>query len=648
MSEASRPVPSSGRKRRVVRWVLAGAVVAALVTAPALVAADRLGTPDQQGGLPAMLPPEEEPAPAGEGAPDPDPQPVPPPPSPTSQSAGGSSWAQRGSPHRMVTVRTTSLDVVTEGRVTRHLQRYGSTITLAELDRYLPASWLTISDGTATLSATVVLTRGVRLDVRGDVKRLQLAGGASPSDAASVYTGGGALTLAGVSVAAVDPTTGQAVPPTAAGRPSIVVSGGGRLVGTDTTLTDLGTAPVGDEDGRGAIVFNPGSTGSLTRTTLHGGGVELLRSVGVRLADVTVTGSQGDGLVLSGDRGTELSGIRAIGNAGNGVKITGQNSDRPITGITTSGNGEFGITITGQTGTRITGVATASDRSGGLNISRSIGLVVTDFTAADQRIGVFTHIYSSGVVLDRIRTSGGRWGLSIEKSTQDLRITDSTFEGAQVAGVAVGGHQVTLTGVQVRDSGTGVRIERGAVDTQLTNLTVSGGGDGVVAISGTTGLVVAGLVADYVESDAVRTASPNTRITGARITGGETGIDAEAATTITDTTISATAQGIRSRSPELVQATGVTIDALSVGVNAAAGSPFVLADSHVHAIQSLRGEVTSQGTNDLSLPPLNVISVIGIPLIVLAIVLEEIHSIRQRRRRGENRPQPPLLNMGAT
>jgi Right handed beta helix region len=648
MNGESTPAPSRGRRRRVVRWLLAGAIVAALVTAPALVAGGRLGTPDQQGPLAAMVPAQEEPDPAADGAPEPNPQPAPPPPSPTSQSAGGSSWAQRGSPHRMVTVRTTSLDVVTEGRISQRLQRYGSTLTLAELDRYLPASWLTISDGTAMLSATVVLTRGVRLDVGDDVKRLQLTGGASTSDAASIHTGGGAITLAGVSVAAVDRTTGQAVPPTAAGRPSIVASTGGRLVGTDITLTDLGTSPAGDDDGRGGIVFNPGSTGSLTRTTLHGGGLELLRSVGVRLADVTVTGSRSDGLVLSGDRGTKLSGIRAVGNAGNGVQITGQNSDRPITGITTSGNGEFGVAITGQTGTPITGVATASDRSGGLNISRSVGIVVTDFTAADQRIGVFSHIYSSGVVLDRIRTSGGRWGVQIEKSTKDLRIIDSTFEGAGVAGVAVGGQQVTLTGVQVRDSETGVRVERGAVDTQLTNLTVSGGGDGVVAITGTTGLVVTGLVADYVESDAVRTASPDTRITGAHITGGETGIDAEAATTISDTTISGTTQGIRSRSPELVQATGVSIDALSVGVNAAAGSPFVLADSHVHAIQSLRGEVTSQGTNDLSLPPLNVISVIGIPLIVLAIVLEEIHAVRQRRRRGQNRRQPPLLHMGAT
>jgi hypothetical protein len=51
----------------------------------------------------------------------------------------------------------------------------------------------------------------------------------------------------------------------------------------------------------------------------------------------------------------------------------------------------------------------------------------------------------------------------------------------------------------------------------------------------------------------------------------------------------------------------------------------------VHALQSVRGKATFRGIDDLSLPPLNVISVIGLPPVVLAVVLEEIHTLRQRR-----------------
>jgi hypothetical protein len=209
--------------------------------------------------------------------------------------------------------------VVVDGRVSRRVAFGGTSVALAELDRSLPADWLTIGDGVATLSATVVLTRGTKFDIAGgEVRTVALAGGATSADAASIHTGGGALTLTGVAVTSVDPATGQPVPAIAASRPSIVASSGGRLEGTDLTVSDLGTPPVGEDDGRAAVVFNPGSTGFLTRTTLLRGstGIELLRSEGVRLADIAISESSADGLVLSGDRRTTLSGIQAERNVG--------------------------------------------------------------------------------------------------------------------------------------------------------------------------------------------------------------------------------------------------------------------------------------------------------------------------------------------
>ncbi len=595
------------------------------------------------GEFPAEPDPGEEDA-VGENAPQ-----VPSAPAATAQAGGPASWVSRGRPSRMVTVRPTSLDVVVDGQVSQRVAFGGTSVTLAELDRSLPASWLTIGDGVATLSATVVLTRGTTFDVAGgDLRTLQLAGGAAAADAASIHTGGGVLTLSGVTVTSVDPATGSPVPATAAGRPFIVASSGGRLEGTDLVVSDLGTAPVGDDDGRPAVVFNAGSAGSLTRTTLLRGstGLELQRSGGVRLTDVAVSESGGDGLVLSGDRATTLSGVRAERNGGDGVLVTGESSDRPITGIATSGNGGYGLAVKGQAGTHVTAVTTAADQDGGIELSGSRDVVITDFTATGQRVGVFTHVGSSAITLDRVRTADGRWGVSMEKSTHGLRITDSTFEGALVAGVSIGGQQTTLDGVQIRDTNTGVRIERGAAGAEITNLTVANGRDGIVAKPDTTGIVITGLVADNVGSDAIRTASPGTRIVGGQITGGATGIDVEAATTISDTTISAAEAGIRSSSPDLVRATGVAIDTHEIGVNTATGSPFLLTDSEVHALESVRGEVDFAGINDLSLPPLGLISAIGMPLILLAVILEEVHSFRQRRfNRGQASRRAPALRI---
>ncbi|QYN36551.1 right-handed parallel beta-helix repeat-containing protein [Pseudonocardia sp. DSM 110487] len=638
---------SAARKGRRARGVVALTLVVGISLVAGVATVWRLAEPAGPTVQAAALPPHEDPAeeiPVDEAAPQPLLAP-----SVTSQADGPASWVSRGRPSRMVTVRPTTLDVVVDGRVSRRVAFAGTAVTLAELDRYLPASWLTVGDGVATLSATVVLTRGTTLGVTGGdgMRTLQLAGGATPADAASIHTGGGALTLAGITVTSVDPATGQPVPATAAGRPSIVASSGGRLEGADLTISDLGAPSAADDDGRPAVLFNPGSTGFLTRTSMLRGstGLKLQRSDGVHLTDVSVTESGEDGLVLSGDRATALSGIRAERNGGDGVLVAGQSSGRPITGIATSGNGGFGLAVKGQSGARITAVTTAGDQDGGLQLSGSSDVVVTDFTATDQRVGVFAHIGSSGITLDRVRTTDGRWGVSMEKSTHGLRITDSTFQGALVAGVSIGGQQATLEGVQIRDTDTGVRIERGARDAALTNLTVANARDGVVAKPDTTGIVITELVADNVESDAIRTASAGTRIVGGLITGGATGIDAEAATTISGTTINAAEAGIRSSSPDLVQVTDVAIDTQEIGVNAATGSPFLLADSQVHALESVRGEVDLAGVNDLSLPPLNVIGVIGIPLILLAIVLEEVHSFRQRRIRGRARPGAPTLRV---
>jgi hypothetical protein len=56
--------------------------------------------------------------------------------------------------------------------------------------------------------------------------------------------------------------------------------------------------------------------------------------------------------------------------------------------------------------------------------------------------------------------------------------------------------------------------------------------------------------------------------------------------------------------------------------------------------------VTERGTNDHSLPPLNLLGAIGIPLILLAVVLQQVHLVRRRRSGEPSRPtwNPPSLS----
>ena len=166
----------------------------------------------------------------------------------------------------------------------------------------------------------------------------------------------------------------------------------------------------------------------------------------------------------------------------------------------------------------------------------------------------------------------------------------------------------------------------------------------MVVNPGTARVVLRDLAVSAIENDAVRSFSPDVRILGGTISGATTGLNLAAATTVSGTTIILVDNGIRSRSPELVQADDVHVDAVDVGIDAGLGNPFVVSGSTVHALESVRGELTERGTNDLSLPPLNLLGAIGIPLILLALVLQHVHLARRRRTgEGTRRWTPPLL-----
>jgi hypothetical protein len=557
-------------------------------------------------------------------------------------------WVHRGRPAKLVIVRATSIDSVAAGALVQRVARNGRTVSLAALDAAIPASWMSVDGGTARLNAAVVLTPGTLLDVEG-VTTLQLAGGANAADAAILYTGSGQIQIRGVTVTSVDPASGQAVAPGAAGRPYIVVAAAGRLDATDATLSDLGTNPVGDNHGSPAVSFGRGSTGSLVGTSLlrNSTGLTLAESQGVRLQDVTADDSVQDGIVLRGDRATTLSGIKAERNGNNGVLVSGQPSGRPITGIATTGNRAYGVSVSGQNGAEVSNLSLVNDRAGGLELSRFTNGKVHNITTTDEPNGVFLHVNSVNVVLDAVTVTGGRTGILEEKTTSGLQVTGSTLNTAHVAGMEIGGHNTLLDGLTVNASRTAIRVERGAVGVTGDKVSLVGGTDGLVTSAGTSGVVFNDLATTSVGNDAVRSLSPGMQVNRGQISGGNTGMDLQAATTVTGLQIGLTSTGVRGRVTDPITLDDVKIDAVAVGIDAQPGSKMSVRDSSVHALEAVRGTVSLLGVDDLSLPPLNLLGAIGLPLVALAVLLEVLHLLRQRRFGPTRRTQPPLVAVQA-
>jgi hypothetical protein len=304
------------------------------------------------------------------------------------------------------------------------------------------------------------------------------------------------------------------------------------------------------------------------------------------------------------------------------------------------------VSVSGQKSVEVRDLTLSGDQAGGLELNRTTDSEVRGVTTTDEPNGVFLHVNSANVLLDAMTISGGRTGIVAEKTTKGLHVTGSTIENSRVAGVAIGGHDTLLDGLTVKGSRTGVRVERGAGGVTANRLSLIGGDDGLVTSGGTGGIVVNDLTTDGVDN-ALRNLSSGMQITGGSIRGGHTGMDLQAGTTVKGIQISLSTTGIRARPAEPIGLEAIAVDAVSVGVESQPGSAVTLRDSSVHALEAVRGTVTLLGHTDLSLPPLNLLGAIGLPLVMLAVFLEIMHLLRSRRVGTTRRVMPPPVPVGA-
>jgi hypothetical protein len=256
---------------------------------------------------------------------------------------------------------------------------------------------------------------------------------------------------------------------------------------------------------------------------------------------------------------------------------------------------------------------------------------VHGITTNGEPVGVLLRGNCTNVRLDTLAVNGGRSGVVADKTTEGMRFTNSTIVDAHVVGVTYDGRDGLLGDLTITDSSTAVRVEGGAGALTIDKLSVVGGEDGLVTSRGTQSILVTGMSVDGVSNDAVRTDSPGMHIVGGQIRGGHTGLDLRAATTITGTHVAGAATGIHAAAAAAVILDNVTIDTEAVGVAAAPGSAVTLKNSSVHAPHAIRGDVDLAGINDLS-QPLNLLGVIGLPLLLIALMLEFLHLFRQLQR----------------
>jgi hypothetical protein len=556
-------------------------------------------------------------------------------------------WTRTGRPNQLVIVRGTHIDLAVNGRQTSRAVRPAGPLTVAALAKYLPAGWLNLpGNGSATLSASIVLTAGTLLDNGPDVRVLNLASGANSNTAAAIWVGRATLNLHGLTINTVDPPAG----PTAQ-RGFLVAGSGGTLNIADATLTNLGSPPPGTPTTpattpapptaqpagtriESGLMYAPGSTGSIMRSTLKGNGVglELSGSRNVHLDTVTVAQSRSDGLLLRGDQGTTMKAVHSQHNQGNGVLVSGPSGNRPISGFDTLGNQRFGLAVTHQNGPQISDVSTSRDQGGGIRLTGTTGASLTNVATSDSPVGVLANGSSKQLKLTGLRITGGQRGIVATDGVGTVEIASAQIRDAAQTGIALAATDSNMHQVTIQDSTTGVQVGGRAARTTVTDTHITGGHTGIRVAKDTQVVTLNQITTDGVSGIGISTASPGIKIINARISGGTTGINTRAAADISGTAVSGVSEAIHSGPSAKV--TGEKVDLLGAnsGIKVDPTGVFLLTDSRVRAHLALRGQVDLFGQNTISPPPFNWIGAFGILFVALALLLELAHFSRQRRK----------------
>jgi len=257
----------------------------------------------------------------------------------------------------------------------------------------------------------------------------------------------------------------------------------------------------------------------------------------------------------------------------------------------------------------------------------------------------------------QLTVSGGYTGLRLASSRSvaldDVSVSHSAFDGL----VLENDGGTTLSAVTSTGNGhDGVRLGFGPDHRTLKGVTTSGNqGYGVVAV-GMSGLTVLGFASRQDVEGGIRFSrcdrcsavdpvtsgdrvgvrvdaeSHGTSITGGTLSGGDTGVDAGAAVSVSGTAISGASIGLHAAPGVEVRADRVSINALRTGAHLEDGGGLLLSGSTVLAPVGIKGRVVYSGHNTVALPPFPWLGIVAIAAIVLGLLLETLHALRQAGR----------------
>ncbi|MCD9200019.1 right-handed parallel beta-helix repeat-containing protein [Aeromicrobium wangtongii] len=327
---------------------------------------------------------------------------------------------------------------------------------------------------TITLRRPVVVPSGVSLRIHAPGATLRLAG--SAAGPASVVAWGGSLTVSGtaakpVQVIGWDRATRAPDVDETDGRGYLRVHSG-RLAVKHASLEHLG--------------FWSGRTGGLaaTGTSFAPSKAQILDvsitapHIGVYLADTRkvaisrtrVQDADRDGIQLDRSTGTRISDVTVAGSGLSGIRARYRSDRLSLSGGSVTGSAAYGIVADGRP--RATGPNPA-----GRSVVNATGLTLTGTTVTDNRKGGVRIFGTNDASVDGLKADEDRAALQVIGRSSGTSVHDSVITSRRGAAIAVAGGalRVTVVGSTVAGTTSGITIADADVDVSGTALTIAKG-----------------------------------------------------------------------------------------------------------------------------------------------------------------------------
>ncbi|MET1037500.1 MAG: right-handed parallel beta-helix repeat-containing protein [Aeromicrobium sp.] len=349
-----------------------------------------------------------------------------------------------------------------------------------------------------TLHRPVVIRTGAALAIRLPGGTLRLAGTAAGP--VSIVAWGGSLTLSGsadkpLTVVGWDRVAKAPDTDVSNGR-GYVRAHSGRLAVKHATFQHLGFWS-GRSGGLAATgtSFDPGraqiSDTTITDTHI---GVYLVGTRNARISRTRISGADRDGVEVDRSRGTRLADVTVAGSGVNGIRVHDHSTRMRITGGSTTGNAGLGVAVDGRpqadgpnasgynvvnaSGLDVTGTSLGNNSKGGILVTGTSTVTLSDLTIDEAFRPVRIVGRSTATELrDSVLTTGRGPVVEISDGAREVAVRGNTLTGTTV-GVEVVGAQVDVAANTMNlRHGTAVSVTGAGSSGTIGDNVVSGSGN---------------------------------------------------------------------------------------------------------------------------------------------------------------------------